>query len=183
MRKAHLDRQPDLPDKSQNTSEPAAGVSRRNLLKKASWTVPIVMSVSVAVDAHGQMSTAEHVASNQAAPKGQSSTWPEDEVVIAGLGYGASQFLPLLKDEREDNPTRRLVKQLIIAKAGIARGAQPPQEVLRVIELAEERLRSYGVLCPHPPPPRNREDRRCFLAWARELEKHNSRHRGSLPSP
>jgi len=159
------------------TEASGRGVSRRCLLQKAGWAVPVVIAVSVPADAHAQVSPGEASSSGRGIPGEHQDPWHSEAITIGGATYLGWQLLPLLKDDDDDNPTRRLAKQLIIAKMNSARGCEPPASVRRVIELAERRLRTYGPLYPDPPPPKNSRDRRDFLAWARVLERHNALHR------
>lgn len=162
-------------EKHSHTSEPARAVSRRRLLKKAGWTVPVVIAVTVPMDAHAQMSSAETSTSERGLPGNRSDPWPEDGLTVAGAVYSGRQLLLLLKDD-DHNVTRRLVRQIIIAKANSARGGQVPHTVHKVIQMAEERLSTYGPLYPDPPRPKSREDRKLFISWARVLEEYNTGH-------
>jgi len=150
-----------------------AAVSRRALLKKAGWAAPVVVAISIPMNAYACVSHTGKCPRSQGYYKNHDD-WPVSSLSIGGNTYTRQDLMAILAiAPKKGNATVQLLHQLIAAKLNIAAGVDD-SPVRDIIAAADDRLSNYGPLSPNNIPRPKNEDKQRFRDWAKALDEYNN---------
>jgi len=148
-------------------------VSRRALLKKAGWAAPVVVAISIPMNAYACVSHTGKCPRSQGYYKNHDD-WPVSSLSIGGNTYTRQDLMAILAiAPKKGNATVQLLHQLIAAKLNIAAGVDD-SPVRDIIAAADDRLSNYGPLSPNNIPWPKNEDKQRFRDWAKALDEYNN---------
>lgn len=147
------------------------GISRRALLQKTGWAVPVIVALTIPQDAYASVSPCQNPYS-QEYWKNHPNSWPVNTLTVGGRTYSINELIRILETPpQKGDATYILAHQLIAAKLNVAIGCPPP--IVNGTNLIDE---ADGWLTRYPlgKPPKNKSDRKNMLALADKLDDYNN---------
>lgn len=135
------------PEQSNESLSPEGkGISRRALLQKTGWAVPVIVALTIPQDAYACVSPCRNTLS-QGYWKNHSNSWPVNTLTVGGRSYSINELIKILETHpKKGDVTYILAHQLIAAKLNVAIGCPPPiVNGTNLIEKADELLREYPL--------------------------------------
>ncbi len=134
------------PEQSNESLSPEGkGISRRALLQKTGWAVPVIVALTIPQDAYASVSPCNPY--SEGYWKNHPNSWPVNTLTVGGRSYSINELIKILETHpKKGDATYILAHQLIAAKLNVAIGCPPPiVNGTNLIEKADELLREYPL--------------------------------------